>query len=233
MNTAVPVIDALALIAFGAALVMILSVRITPDGPLSVVSKTCAALGLAVYAFAAFSNVLEHSGVTAALDPIEDYLEILFPILVLYGVYAVHVRGRERELMSAQRAALRSQDMLLGIMDSTPAGILLLDSSGRVSFANEAAKRVLDIAEDAEGGFSDPGWTISVNGSPAGPTFAALLDTRVETEPVAARVEWPSGWRVDLDIRTETLADAAGHRGGLVATFLPPADMNIGVGRSA
>lgn len=222
MSAVVPIIDALALVAFCAALGMFLSARVDASGPLGSVAKTCAVLALGVYSFAAFSNVLEHSGVTAALDPLEDYLEITFPILVLYGVYAVHVRGREQELLSAQRAALRSQDMLLGIMDSTPAGILLLDSSGRISFANEAAKQVLDLSEDDDGRFSDPGWTIAVNGSPAGSTFAALLDVDALSEPVSVRIEWRSGWRIDLDVRTERLADAAGPKGGLVATFLPP-----------
>lgn len=222
MNVAVPTFDALALAAFVVGLVAMLSVPVRPDGSLNNIAKYCFSLALAVFVFAMFSNVLEHAGITAALDPAEDYIEVLFPSLVLYGAYAAHVRQRELELLSAQRAALSSQQMMLGIMDTAPAGILVLDPSGRITFANEAAKEIFDLAENTGGSYSTPGWSISVGSGPPSDTFAGLAGSNAAREPVPVSIRWPTGWEVEIMVRTETLVGPDGNAGGLVASFLPP-----------
>lgn len=225
MNVAVPVFDILALASFVTGLVIVLSIPTSAETPLSTTAKTCFALAFAVYVFAMFSNTLEHAGITTVLDPPEDYIEILFPSLVLYGAYAVHVRNREMDLLSSQRAALSSQQMLLGIMDTAPAGILVLDPSGRITFANEAAKEILDLAESTGGSYSTPGWSIRVGAQPPGTAFAELTQVEAGHAPVPVSITWPTGWHVELMVRTERITGANGLPGGVVASFLPPDGM--------
>lgn len=223
MNVAIPAMDALSLVAFCLALVLTLKIPLSEHSAINVVSKACMSLAMAVYVFAMASNVLEHARITSMLDPVEDYLEILFPLLIVYALYAAYVHQRELELVASQRAALRSQEMLLGIMDSAPAGILVLDSTARITFANEAARGILDLGE-SDGGttLATPGWSVRVGSQESAPDFSGLVKSYVGAEGVPVAVEWPGGWRVDMTFHTEALKDDAGGVGGLVASFLPP-----------
>jgi len=225
MSWLVPFIDAMALVAFVVAAVLLSRIPIRTEGLTSWIAKSCLVGAMAVYVFAMLSNVLEHSGVTAALDAAEDYLEVLFPALIVYGGYALHVRQRENELKSAQRAALRSQEMMLGILDAAPAGIIVLDDAGRITFANETAKEALDVSDD-EGIVSTPGWGVRICGGPAAPDFAGLVTAEHGHLGVQVTVEWPNGWLVDFTMRTEELRDEHGRFGGMVATFLPQAGLH-------
>lgn len=224
MAVLVPLADALGLVAFSAALIVALSLPVSEDTLISPAGKTCMVAALSVYSFGMFSNVLEHAGITSALDPIEDNAEVLFPVLVLYTLYATHVRQRELELRAAQRAALRAQEMVLGIIDAAPAGIVVLDGAGKVTFANETAKMVLDLSEGEAGGFVHPDWSVVVGPGPPAPDFRGLVAC-AGGHPVPVSVVWPRGWRVELEIGTEPLVDATGATGGVVATFVPPEGM--------
>lgn len=226
MNVIIPVVDVIAFVAFALAFGLVMTVRSDADGPISGVAKMCMLGMLAVYVFAMGSNVLEHAGITAVLDPVEDSLEILFPPLGLYAAYALYVRQRERELLASQRVSQRSQEMVLGILDSTPAGIIVLDGSGRITFANQEAKAVLDLVEDEVGTFTTPGWLVHVAGGSGERDFSALLRAVHGHSGVPVAVEWPNGWRVDVSVRTEQLCDSAGRVGGMVATFLPPVGLH-------
>ncbi len=220
MNVAVLLVDVAAFGAFAFAALLLVTAKSGEVCPLSPIAKLCLTGALAVYVFAMLSNTLEHAGLTPALDVAEDYLEIMFPALFIYGGHAIHMHERESELRSAQRAALRSQEMLLGIIDAAPAGIIVLDAAGRITFANETAKEALDLTEE-EGTIRTPGWSVRVGDGPAGPDFAGLVAAEHGRRGIPVVLEWPNGWRVELVVRTEELHDERGRFGGMVATFLP------------
>lgn len=222
MSAAVATIDALALIAFSIALWMVLASSTKGEGPVGVAGKYCMAVAMAIYVLAMASNVLEHAGITSLFDQFEDYGEILFPPFVLYTAWMLFVRMREIDLVASQRAALRAQAMTLDILDSTPAGIMVLDASGRVTFANETARAVLELDETGSGDMVNPGWTVSTAGGDGSRDFSVLLGQEPGERGIPVRVEWPSGWRLDLDVKVERMGDSSGRLGGMVATFLPP-----------
>ncbi len=221
MNVAVPLIDLAGFVVFAIAGIFLLRTSSHGESPTSSIAKYCFFGATAVYTFAMFSNVLEHAGLTAALDAAEDYLEILFPAFFVYGGYALYARQRENELRSAQRVAVRSREMMLGILDAAPAGIIVLDAAGRITFANETAKQTLDLT-DVDGVVHTPGWSVRVAESPAAPDFAGLITSPLGHRGLPVVVEWPDGWRVELTVQTEQLSDEQGRLGGMVATFLPP-----------
>jgi signal transduction histidine kinase/ActR/RegA family two-component response regulator len=66
------------------------------------VAKCFLTASLMVYAFVVVCNALEHLGVTAALDPIEDYAEILFFPFVLFFAYATWVKQEITHRIRAQ-----------------------------------------------------------------------------------------------------------------------------------
>lgn len=226
MDVLVPLADALGLVAFSAALIVAILLPVSEDSPISPASKLCMIAALSVYVFVMFSNVLEHAGITSALDLVEDYAEVLFPVLVLYTLYATHARQRELELRASQRAAKRAQEMVLGIIDAAPAGIVMLDAAGKVTFANETAKSVLDLTEGESGGFEHAEWSIIVGSEPPASDFRALVSS-AQGRPTPVSVVWPSGWRIEIEMMTEPLVDAMGRTGGVVATFLPPEGMRV------
>ncbi|MDZ4170150.1 MAG: PAS domain-containing protein [Coriobacteriia bacterium] len=221
MSVLVPAVDAAALVAFVVAVWLLARVPSRGRGTLSGVAKACLMGALLVYAFAMFSNVLEHAGVTDALDAAEDYVEMLFPPLIVYAAYALYVRQRENELLSAQRAAARSQALALGILDAAPAGIIVLDDVGRITFANETAREVLDLTETDSGEVQTPGWSVRVAGGPSSLDFAGLVVAEHGLKGIPVTVKWQNGWRVELTVRTDRLIDESGRFGGLVGTFMP------------
>jgi hypothetical protein len=96
-------------------------------------------------AFIMFSNFLEHLGITTALDVAEDFVGIAFFPLLAYAYYLVWTDQRMKALHSAVRAAQAEHEMLMGVMDSIQAAVVIVDDSGRVTFANEYARTILEL----------------------------------------------------------------------------------------
>lgn len=152
------VFDVVAVIGFSAAIVLAATVR-PPRTSAGRPALGMFSLATVLLLVVSVSNALEHSGVTSAFDSYEDYLEILFPPLVAYGVYLTYVSSKIEQTRRSARALEAQHGMLVSIVDATPVGIAVLDDLGRVTFANERAKDTLELTEDAEtGDYCNPGW---------------------------------------------------------------------------
>lgn len=144
--------DVISFVAFSAALFLVLREDFAESQPYSGIIKLLFGLASFVYVFVAFSNILEHTGVTSALDAYEDYLELLFVPLVAYAVYSMHTARlynsarRSAELMKAEHGLLTT------IVDTSPTGIMLVTSAGGIAFANDMARSVLGIVTDEDSG---------------------------------------------------------------------------------
>lgn len=173
--------------------------------------------------YPAAASIVE--GIWPAAEPylFESYVEILFPVLAVVLVYSAYSARQLADVRSTQRALVRSHEMTMGIIDAAPAGILFLDPTGRITFANETARQVLDLAEDPHTGrLVGPDWTVIDDRGAQSPGFCVLVeDESVKDLPLT--VQWPTGWSVELDISTEPLRDAREGLGGVVATFERPA----------
>jgi len=179
----------------------------------------------AVYVVVLGIDLLAYFTVNRQVEMLEGYIEMLFPVLAIFAVFAAHRQQQILDLRGTQRALKSSYDMMLTIVDQTPAGVVVLDDKGRVSFANDAAKDILDLAEDPHtGAITNPGWSVVETGQPtshARSDFSAVLEA-LHNGIVPLTLMWPNGWRIDIKAAGAPLADAAGGVGGTVATFERP-----------
>ncbi|MBN2288165.1 MAG: PAS domain S-box protein [Candidatus Glassbacteria bacterium] len=128
----------------------------------------------------------------------------------------------ERKLSEA--ALQRERDLLNRLMETSPAGILMIDSHGRITFANPRAEEVLGLSRDGITGWTcnDPQWRIT--GLDGGPfpedelPFRQVMDTGRPVYDVRHAIEWPEGQRVVLSINAAPLFDTSGSISGTVAT---------------
>jgi signal transduction histidine kinase len=112
--------------------------------------------GFGLLLFVAVSNVLEHAGITAALDAYEDYAEVLLVPLVAYILYSRSTAEQLAAAEDAARAVQREHALLMSVVKTTPAGILMADDTGEVLFANDEARRIIELLPVGETS-GDPG----------------------------------------------------------------------------
>jgi len=132
--------DVLSFLGFGGALLLL------ARGTRADLPRECRILlgvGLGIYTFVGFSNLLQSSGLTEALDLYEDYAELLFIPFFAYFIYS-YGAAQETAKRKATEAALRaSQAQYRTLVDNIDLGISLIDSSYRVVMANAAQARLL------------------------------------------------------------------------------------------
>ena len=76
---------------------------------------------LALTLFRGFSNVLEWSGITQALDPFEDFIEILEPLLWCFFLYAFLQEIAEWDLRQSEerlRLVIQNMPVMMGAFDA-------------------------------------------------------------------------------------------------------------------
>jgi len=212
------------LVAFWAFVATIAVLFATPTDTwlMDAATRGFLAAGAAIWVYSTAADLFEGFLVASKLNWYEGYVEMLFPALALMAVYSAYAAQQLGDMASSRRALAHSHDLMMTIVDAAPAGIMLLDDAGNVTFANETARDVLDLAEDPDTGRDlSPGWTIHAADGGTAPGFSALVN-EAHAERVPLLVEWPSGWRVELQVSTEPLRTDSGALGGTVATFEPP-----------
>ncbi|UCF04231.1 MAG: PAS domain S-box protein [bacterium] len=111
----------------------------------------------------------------------------------------------------------RERDLLSRIMETSPSGILVLDPSGTIVFANAAAERVIGLQRDTIIGrrYDDPMWDITgYDGAPLpdeAQPFRKVMETRCPTfdEPMAIRSV--GGHRILLSVNAAPLLSEDGE----------------------
>ncbi len=144
--------DVISLVTFGVAVVLILRERFEEFEPYARIIRVFLAFAVFVYAFVAFSNILEHAGITAKLDEYEDYVEILFVPLIAYAIYSMHTARLFSDMHRAEQLLRAEHGLLTAIVDTSPTGIMLVTSSGSIAFANDTAREMLSLQPIAETG---------------------------------------------------------------------------------
>lgn len=170
--------------------------------------------------------------------------DVLYPFRTLDGVdkWAVHdsfavvdpatgekiVQAIIKDVTDFHRTeeALRaSEERLTRIVETIAEGIVLLDTTGRCTFANATAERILGLsrAEIVGRSFNTPEWKITtVAGEPFPEEelpFARVMRTGESVHEVEHAVTRPNGTRVLLSINAAPLQDAAGTLVGVVASL--------------
>ena len=125
-----------------------------------------------------------------------------------------------------REAALRaSEERLVRVVETIADGITILDSNGRITFANAAAEAILGLTRSAIAGrtYNDPAWRITtVDGKPIRDEdlpFQRVMHTGAPVYNLEHAIERPDGSRIILSINAAPLRDAEGHIVGVVASL--------------
>lgn len=99
------------------------------------------------------------------LSTLKGWAFVAVTAVILY----VWMRRYVLRLEEEERAVRETNDRLTAIVDTVPSGILILDTSGRFTFANEVARRVLRLTGPhiIERTFDDTAWDLrTIDGQP-------------------------------------------------------------------
>jgi len=129
----------------------------------------------------------------------------------------------ERKRLEQSLAAER--DFLDQIMATSPSAIVVIDASGQLVFANQAAERVMRVSAASGSGrcFDDPALRITTfDGNPYPMEqlpCTAVLRTGQPVHDVRFAIEWPDGRRVMLSVNATPLAAASDAPRGVVCSI--------------
>jgi PAS domain S-box-containing protein len=109
------------------------------------------------------------------------------------------------------------------IMDTSPAGIVVVNREGQISFANPRAEQVLGLTRDQITArmYNAPEWRVTDYHGNAFPDadmpFQQVMRTGQPVYDIRQAIEWPDGQRVLLAINAAPLVDEVGQADGMVA----------------
>ncbi len=118
----------------------------------------------------------------------------------------------------------RERDLMNHVMATSPAGILVTDCEGQVTFANARAEQVLGLSstEISQRSYNAPEWRITDYEGHPFPNkdlpFQRVMRTSKPVFDVRHAIEWPDGRRVLLSINAAPLFDEQDQVYGMVAT---------------
>jgi PAS domain S-box-containing protein len=125
----------------------------------------------------------------------------------------------------AEHAQRQEHDLVERITQTTPAGIVMLDREGRITFCNATGRRVLGLSpeETTARAYDAPAWKITdLDGGPFPNDqlpFRQVMGTGRPVHNVRHAIERPDGRRTFLRIDGAPLMGAGGRLEGMVATI--------------
>ncbi|MFN2284453.1 MAG: PAS domain S-box protein [Anaerolineae bacterium] len=140
------------------------------------------------------------------------------PIRSIGVVQDITERKQTEEALRAER------DLVSRVMETSPAGIVMVNREGQIEFANRQAEQVLGLSRDQmhERTYNDPEWRhTDYDGGPfpddAQP-FSQVQRTLRPVNDVRQAIEWPDGRRVLLRINAAPMLGESGTFNGMIAT---------------
>jgi two-component system cell cycle sensor histidine kinase/response regulator CckA len=124
----------------------------------------------------------------------------------------------------AEEALRRERALLERITSASPAGIVVVDRHGQITFANPQAEKILGLTKEAitQRTYNDPAWHITdLDGEPFPDEelpFRRVMATRKPVTDIRHAIELPDGRRMLLSINGAPLLDASGELEGAVFT---------------
>jgi len=209
-------------LGFASGAIILATVPSRPRSRFNIATKSFAIAAMLVYVYSLGVDLSGPALEGTFWEELEDFIEVLFPIFALMAVVSDFGGQQAADLDRSERAMESSRDFMLGLVDAAPAGILLLDSTSAIVFANTTARDTLDLTEDPDTGeILRPNWRVFDPRGGERDDLRCLLEYVGESQRVA--IEWANGWRVELMVSTKSLLADTGPDGGVVATFERPA----------
>ena len=141
--------DVLPLVGFATALAMILTVPVRPGGTFNRTAKGFFAASILCYFISTLASIMGHFNLFPAfLEPAITSVELLRVPFIVFGVYALYAHQQLTDAASSQNAVKKAGEMLESVMETAPAGIVVLNDAGSITFADGEARRLLDITDD-------------------------------------------------------------------------------------
>jgi PAS domain-containing protein len=223
--SAILIAEFLVALSFAAAIGIIALIPIGGGSIFSQGAKSFCIAACSIYMVVAATELLASRGAPSFVHTIEESLELMFIPTVLFAVYSLLARQKIIDARRAHDELLRQSDMMIRIVESTPAGTMVLDAEGAIAFANQAARELLDL-EDFEAPIkgAGPAWTIKMDLNRTG-VLTEVRDWSVLVVPepltdVNVIVEWPNGWRRRLQLSSAPTWSPDGRLDGVVASFV-------------
>ncbi len=129
------------------------------------------------------------------------------------------------ERKEAELALIKERAFLERVMETVPAGVLILDANGKISYANSQAERILGFSQDEikKQPYNDPAWKktdLEGNYFPVEELpFSRVVSARIPVYNVEHAIERPDGKRVFLSVNAALLLDNKGNLEGVVETI--------------
>jgi PAS domain S-box-containing protein len=111
------------------------------------------------------------------------------------------------------------------IADTSPVGITTVDPEGGITYANEAAERILGLSRDeiTTRMYNEPRWrSTTADGDPLPDEeqpFTRVRESDAPVYDVRHAIEWPDGRRVLLSVSGSPVHDGDGNFAGMVAVI--------------
>ena len=124
-----------------------------------------------------------------------------------------------------EHALAKEQDLVARLVETSPSGILVVDSAGRILFANHEAERILDIhrSDTVASPYGSPQWELlNPDGTPvpeAERAFRCVLATGQPVHDIRHLLRWPSGRTILLSINAAPLYAPGGEIESVVSTL--------------
>lgn len=128
------------------------------------------------------------------------------------------------ERVKAEERLRESEERLARILETTPSGTIILDRDGRVTFANEAAERILGLSREqiTQRSYDAQDWQMTtVDGRPLPPeelTFARVMRTGEAIYNVETAIKRPDGRTAIVSTNAAPLRGPSGDIVGVVAS---------------
>ncbi len=142
------------------------------------------------------------------------------PALLAFGVDLSAAIKAERALEHSKQALQRERECVARIAETSPVAIMMINSEGRITFANAQAERVIALARDSScdpgpESVTDPeGYPFSAADLP----FSLVRQTLDSVYDARHAVSWSDGRRGLLSINAAPLVDGEGRFEGMVAS---------------
>lgn len=215
-----PVVSNVAMaLTFGAAFIAIVSTPTKPGGLMRPGLKVAFGSAMAIWVFVGTSHALQFANITRFFDVYENYAKVLFLPFMAYGCYGVAMSEQLRR-SERQGMMLRAEhELLMRVIDTTPTGIAVMDSSGSIEFANDRAREILELDEDPDTGrLQASTWTCRSATCEGAETAGARCRRNEPLRDGRCVMTWPDGQRRSLVVNTTPINAADGsHTGVLVA----------------
>ncbi len=139
-----------------------------------------------------------------------------------------HVIGLTRDVTEVRHAqeSLRSREQFLDkLIETSPVGIVVLDTAGEIFFANEQAEKILGLSRDMMEArlYDDDAWVATdTEGEPLPPEehpFARVVRTRRPVHGARLSIAWPGGERRFLAVNAAPMLDERGRVRRVIAAI--------------